>query len=234
MLLYQPEFQAIDTATQRAFTRRPDLRSRIDKAAAILADVNDNFDTSGEDWAIRAQKDFATWYTINPDYTCSCEDYARHAHEGKFFCKHLLAFFGYRRILQREMNWRTLGDFRFSEDRRHAQRYPGAMLIDTRRHHNQPPAILTYSAGSRLPDLVCEIRMDSDETWKPRRDSDYLRLSEWLAAAPTFIHPEERIAAYEEMSIPIRHREPDPAPWTTAQFRIWLDTGVLPALQTIQ
>lgn len=229
-MLYQPCPEDITGTIAKARARLPHAGSRLDKAAAILADVNTHLrEPSGTDdahWAAHSCTHPDAWYTVSVDTGCTCPDYTAHAAAAPdYLCKHLLAYHAYRRILVTELNRRIVGDVDYSSDRRRAELDEALILTDTRRPHGQPPAALAFVPGRATPQRICDLRKDAANLWRPRTDADFAALAAHLATAP-------ELEAITVPELPTLAADlPDAREWqpamTVAQYHRWLATGEL-------
>jgi hypothetical protein len=92
----------------------PMLGQRLDKAGELLADTNRYFDLDAGPWRIRSQTTAGSYRVSCPGgvSSCDCPDHAyRAAAAPDYFCKHIIAYHVYRRILATELNRRLLGDY---------------------------------------------------------------------------------------------------------------------------
>jgi hypothetical protein len=241
-MLYQPTPNEITAAKARAALRNPYLGSRLEKACQILDNINAHFDC-GEVWSIRSQSDPNEWYTINATRqtsgvdvaagACTCPDYAKHAPLTKrYFCKHLLAYYGYHRLLSNALHRRLVGDFRWSNDRQYSRICPGSLLTAI----DPLPRILAYDAWKMFPRHVCNVRLNNEEKFVPKSDPDYAALSEWLATAPAFsVRPEQpRLEDYIPdtfASLSTSQAEWQPSV-TPPEYNHWIATGEPPATRS--
>lgn len=221
MLLYQPTPNEIAAAAARAKNRKPHLGSRLEKAAAMLADINRYLDCAGDGWQVRSQTDPDLWYAVGAS-GCSCEDYRRHApvSAGYYYCKHLLVYYGYRRMLANVLNRRLVGNLKYTNERRYAQVSPGSILVDTDRTFRA----ITYTGYNQFPRHLCYLRLDTSDRFVPRTDDDYVAVAEWLPSAPPF----ETKAEEPRMEDYTPELPPE---MSLEDYRYWLRTGDAPSLR---
>jgi hypothetical protein len=96
--VYQPAATAIDYAAARAKHNFPDWTARIDLAVVILADLTNRVCLAEDGaWVYHNPRD--TTYRVDPT-GCTCPNYTHHrGGPDRYYCKHLLAYYGWRRIL---------------------------------------------------------------------------------------------------------------------------------------
>ena len=226
MLLYQPSTNEILATSTRVKNRHPRYASQIDKAVVILSDINANFDTDGDAWRVRSQSDQNRWHTVS-NAGCDCADYAFHSSSGSYYCKHLHAYYAYRRLLANALSRRMIGNIKFRNERLRAQREPGGWLAETDRY-GQGPRAVAYSGFHHFPRHLCNLRLDKDDRLVPLEVADFLAVAEWLARAPEFeaVQPLPRMESLEDYA---QAREWTPE-WSHGDFRHWLSTGETPAM----
>lgn len=224
MVLYQPSPNEITAAVAALTERHPHLTKRAAKAAAILADIDTNFDCDDTDhWRIRSQSDNATWHTVT-DSTCDCTDYQINVgktRSGTYFCKHRLAYHGYRHLLIRALERRVVGNFKFLSERQIGQHTPGSILLLTDEKRFR---CIAYSPFHRFPRHLCYLRLDKLDRPVPHRLSDFVALAEWLPTAPAFsiTMPEPRMEDFTPDRLPT---------WPHEDFQHWIATGDTPSMR---
>ena len=232
MVLYQPTEREISATLAAARTRFPYLGQRLERAAALLADVNAAFECEIDPWRIRSQTGSGAYLVNCPrgHSHCTCPDYESHANEQApaYLCKHLLAYHGYRRILAVELNRRLVGDYNYTHERYQAQTTPGALLV----FRDQEMRAVTYTQVNRFPRTVCRLRRTRDDALIPANDAEAAELAQWLTTAPPYTPPESYAAreyeadrdAYIDMQA---ERQPL---MSQPEYRHWLATGEIPAV----
>jgi hypothetical protein len=103
-----------------------------------------------------------------------------------YFCKHILAYHSYRRILSQTLNYRLTGDYDRRHERRDAELNPGSLII---LRDEKGCRVITYPPGHRFPITICFIRAARDHSWLPRNDTEAAALAAWLYSAPSFDRP---------------------------------------------
>lgn len=224
MLLYQPTDNEITATLARLVNHHPHLKARADKAAAILADVDRCFDCDDTDhWNIRSNCDSVNWYPVNTD-ACDCPDYQINRSKtrtGIYYCKHRLAFHGYRHLLSLQLLRRTVGNLKYESDRSRAQLHEGSVILVT---DDKRPRYVAYSPFYRFPRHLCYVRLDKLDRLVPQRLGDYVAVAEWLPTVPGFSlpQPEPRMEDYYP------DRQPE---MTHEDFQHWMATGDTPAMR---
>jgi len=229
MILYQPTLSEITAGAACARFRNPQFTPQINKAAAILADIDRNFDVDGDTWRVRSQSDSDCWHAVS-SAGCSCTDYKFNATKvtpRHYYCKHLHAYYGYRRLLANALTRRMIGNIKFREERLRAQRQPGGWLAETDRPEKGLRAV-AYSGFHHFPRHLCSLRLDANDTLIPLDVADYLAVAEWLARAPEFA-VEPPLPRMEDYAMDYK---PEWTPeWSHGDFKFWLDTGTTPAMR---
>ena len=223
MLLYQPTTNEITIAAARLRHRLPELCKRIDKAVPILQQIDLNFCCEDSHWQLRSQSR-ATWFTVS-ETACECEDYQRHCDDAEpYYCKHRLAYHGYRHLLIVQLLNRSIGNFRFTNERKLAQAAPGSILHLT----DSRPRAIAYSPSHKFPRHICYLRLDPLDRLVPQRLRDFVSLAEWLTTAPSFTsrQPLPKMEDFGEPSGPDRQPE-----WKHIDFQHWIQTGDTPAMR---
>lgn len=231
-MLYQPTPNEIAATAARVKNRHPRYIAQIDKAVGILADTNANIDTDGDTWRVRSQSDCDRWHAVSAA-GCSCDDYrfnATRAQGERYYCKHLHAYYAYRRLLANALNRRLIGNIKFRNDRLKAQRCPGGWLAETDREREHGPRAVAYSGYHHFPRHLCYLRLDADDRLVPMSLPDYLAVAEWLAQVPAFeaVQPIPRMQSIEDYAQALEW-SPE---WSHGDFRHWLATGEIPGMHT--
>lgn len=225
MILYQPSNNEILATATRVQVRHPRYKSQIEKATIILANINANLDTDSDTWRVRSQSDCDRWHAVS-SAGCSCDDYKFHAAKlqgAHYYCKHLHAYYAYRRLLTNALSRRQIGNIKFRNERLRAQKEPGGWLAETDRRGHGPRAV-AYSGYHHFPRHLCNLRIDADDRMIPLDVADYLAVAEWLPRVPTFEQPQP-LPRMEDYT-----REWSPE-WSHGDFRHWLATGDVPGMR---
>jgi hypothetical protein len=175
-MLYQPTSAEITAIIEQGIAKQPTLSDRYRRAADILN--QHNLYTTADEWFCTSQSQPNHSYAVNG--TCTCPDYqsAGAAVQGHIFCKHKLALEAYRRILERHLEQRIIGNAKFRSDRELSRLSPNTYLPQLW-ETNQ---LGSHSQHGQLAKPVCAFR------WSPRgrtfaSDADLARFATWLATA---------------------------------------------------
>lgn len=242
-MLYSPGFHEIRPLIQRTMDKHPHLKSRAEKAEALLL----NFDLRYLDgWQVHSQSEENEWYAVN--YAgCSCYDHMhgkRNQVDGRTFCKHKIALLAYDEILRNDLNKRIVGNLKFRQERITASHNPDRdLLLDT----EQQPQIVTFKADHKFPRSICRVRVGQNGSYYFGNEACMHEYAAWLYDAdPLPVTPEEEAAAlaaaartvgeYTEAT-EISHWQGMPQGTisskmfrNTRELEHWLETGEIPVL----
>lgn len=179
-MLYRPTPAEITAIIAQGIEKNPTLTSRYRKAEQILL-ADDLFARSGE-WFCTSQSGVpglpSQAYSVNG--SCSCPDYQHAAAQvkGHVFCKHKLALEAYRRILNRHLEQRLIGNAKFRSDNGRSRLAPNTYLL----HLWDSNHIGTHRDNGRVPQALFAFR------WSPHgrtfaTDADLAAFAGWLATA---------------------------------------------------
>jgi hypothetical protein len=197
--IYNPTDAEIERTFARALAAMPHAAKRLEAARLYFDGALPLYLTyvSGA-WHVMSQRDQVTYMVTH--HTCTCPDWQTHgahlAEPNRYYCKHLLAYHAYRRILADELNRRILGDWNYTYDRNTCALHPGSLII-VRPGYGTPASVgyfrTRYARGAAN---VCAVRPVNPDTppgeqcdWQPATAADYAALAEWLGEYPEFVRP---------------------------------------------
>jgi hypothetical protein len=197
MLLYHPSDEEISSTLGPAACRAPSLRSRLDRAGALLR--AGALQLEGGQWRCAGSRDLDVpvpdapvagapaehqLYTLDFG-ACDCPDCAtgRAVVGGMAFCQHLLALQAYRCILLDHLRGRIIGELPQACAKEEARRAANAALLLSPGADPQHPALFAYAHPRHLrPLCICSLYCRGGELAFPS-EAHMGAFAEWLAKA---------------------------------------------------